>query len=72
MDWKRQDKYHFESDNHRYRVSLAFVHGRCVYTAWRRVSRVGEPIWVGHALLYTDSLEQAKAACEEDANVNQT
>jgi len=68
MDWVRKFPYHFESGNQRYRVSIAFVRDRCVYTAWRRVSPAGESIWVGAALLYTDSLEQAKATCEENAN----
>lgn len=67
MDWMRRDRYYFESDNGKYRISIAYVSEQCVYTAWRCGIRHGETVW--SSILYTRDLSQAQQACEEDLNV---
>ena len=66
MDWIRQDKYHFESDCGKYRVSIAHVRERCVYTAWRRVVQDTREVWL--VILYTPDLSAAQRACEGSAD----
>ncbi len=67
MDWIRRDRYHFESDNGKYRISVTCVREQCVYTAWRRETRNGQTMW--SPILYIRDLFQARQACEEDLNV---
>lgn len=43
MDWIRRERYYFESDNGKYRISIAYVREQCIYTAWRCKTRHGEP-----------------------------
>ncbi len=67
MDWIRRDRYHFESDNGKYRISVTHVREQNVYTAWRRETRHGQTVWL--SILYTRDLPQARQACEEGLNV---
>jgi hypothetical protein len=66
VDWIERSDYYSESNDHKYRISKAFVKQTYVYTAWRRVIINGKdalPI----PLLYTRDIEAARAACENDA-----
>ena len=66
MDWIRQDKYHFESDSKQYRISIAYVQEKRIYTAWRRTIRDRDVAWI--PILYTPDLSVAQRVCEEDSN----
>ena len=66
MQWEQVDRYHLRSDSG-YRISTyrQLPSARRIYAAWppRMDSWVPEK-----ALIYTEDLEEAKAACEHHAN----
>jgi hypothetical protein len=66
MDWIRRDQYHFESDNGKYRITIAYARKDCVYTAWRREVQQGEVVW--SSILYSQCLSHAQRACEKVLN----
>ena len=64
MDWTQRSKYFLESNDGQYRISKARVKRHWIYTAWKRIMRDHESVWV--PLRYTEDIALAHAACEED------
>lgn len=75
MDWIQRSDYFSETEDRRYRISQAQVGGKWVYTAWKRIKREEDSMSAGAdpgygyiPILYTNSLSEARLACEKDAH----
>lgn len=74
MDWILCSDHFSETRDRQYRISRAVVGGKAVYAAWKRILRYEGCLLAGDQnskyvympLCCTDSLSEARAACEKD------
>lgn len=70
MDWIKISQYLMEEAGRSYRITVALLNGRSVYTAWKRVvtdeilfGTTRKTIWI--PLAYADDSGFAQKACME-------